>query len=263
MRARTAAAAGAAGLGFLDATASVAAIRPLRLRWLPALSGLGDPGHVALTFDDGPDPEATPRFLDLLAELGVRATFFLLTEQLRRHSELVRRMTAEGHEVGVHGFHHRPHLLRVPPAVAADLARARKDVERITGTVPLFWRPPHGIPTATGLLTAARLGMRPVLWTAEAREWRKDATPGGSLRLLRRQLHGGGVILMHDSDAAMRDEAWRTTLALLPDLVEWCRNRGWQVGPLREHGLLSPPSTNPAGPSPARDLVGTGDQLCV
>ena len=254
---------GALGLAVLDATASVAAIRPLRLRWAPQLSGIGNPGHVALTFDDGPHPEATPKFLDALARLDVRATFFLLGEQLRRHPELARRMVSEGHEIAVHGFQHRPHLLRAAPAVAADLARARRDVERIAGTTPGYWRPPHGIPTATGLLTARRLGMRPVLWSAEAREWRSGASAASSLPLLRSQLAGGGVVLLHDSDVAMRRGAWQVTLALLPELVQWCRSRGWQVGPLREHGLGAPPAPRPISPSRPRDLVEVGGQPCA
>lgn len=263
MQKGAAAAAAVFGLAVLDATASVAAIRPLRLRCSPGLSGIGNPGHVALTFDDGPHPVATPRFLDALARLEVRATFFVLGEQLRRQPELARRMVSEGHEIAVHGFQHRPHLLRAAPAVAVDIARARTEVEQLVGTTPRFWRPPHGIPTAAGLLTAMRLGMRPVLWSAEAREWRSGASAASSLRLLRGQLAGGGVVLMHDSDAAMRRDAWHVTLALLPELVEWCSSQGWQVGPLREHGLSATPGTRPISTSPARDLVEVGGQLCA
>ena len=263
MRARAAVAAGVLGIAVLDAVPSVAAIRPLRLHRLPGLTGMGDPGHVALTFDDGPHPDATPRFLDLLARLEVRATFFVLAEQLGRYPDLAGRMVAEGHEIAVHGFAHRPHLLRAAPAVAADLARARRDVTRMSGTAPVFWRPPHGIPTATGLLTAERLGMRPVLWSAEAREWSSRATAPAALRRLRGQLTGGGVVLMHDSDIAMRRGAWHVTLSLLPELVQWCRSCGWQVGPLREHGLPPVPERRPGSPSAATGFESGGDRLCA
>lgn len=265
MQARTAVAAGLLGIGVLDATPSVAAIRPLRTHWLPGLTGLGNAGHVALTFDDGPHPDVTPRFLDVLAGLEVRASFFVLAEQLDRWPDLGRRVIDEGHDLALHGCRHRTHLLRPAPAVAADIARARRNVATLTGTAPVFWRPPHGIPTATGLITAARLGMRPVLWTAEAREWSRRATPQSALRLLRARVTGGGVVLLHDSDVAMRRGAWHITLSLLPELVAWCRDRGWQVGPLREHGLAALPGKRrfESPSSPARDLEEVGDRLCA
>ena len=73
----------------------------------PALAGLGKATHVALTFDDGPDPATTPYFLDELDRLGVRATFFLLGEHVARHEGLTRRIAERGHEIGLHGWTHR------------------------------------------------------------------------------------------------------------------------------------------------------------
>lgn len=214
---------------------SVAAIGPLRRALMPRLSGQGAAGHVALTFDDGPGADSTPRFLDLLADLDVRATFFLLGEQLRSNSSLGRRMVAEGHEVAVHGWSHRAHLLRTPSAVCADLDRAVDCVADVTGAAPRHWRPPYGIPTGTALWAARRRGLRAVLWTADGRDWQAAAT-GDSVRAgVASTLRAGGTVLLHDADTTTASGAWRATLAALPPMLDSWRARGWQVGPLAEH----------------------------
>ena len=95
---------------------AVTTFGPLRNRVLPGLAAVGDLDHVALTFDDGPDPVATPLFLDVLAERRVTATFFLLGSMAERSPGLVREMSAAGHEIAVHGWHHRSLLRRGPRA---------------------------------------------------------------------------------------------------------------------------------------------------
>ncbi len=214
---------------------SVGTIPALRNRLLPRLSGRSEISQVALTFDDGPDPASTPAFLDRLGELGVRATFFLLGSQLQRCPELAGRMVAEGHEVAVHGWQHRPHLLRAPWQVTADLARSCARIEAAAGTRPRFWRPPNGILTGAGLLAANRHRLQPVLWTADGRDWTADATAASVFARLERQLAAGGTVLLHDSDVTSAPGSWRAALGALPDLVALCADRGWPLGPLREH----------------------------
>jgi peptidoglycan-N-acetylglucosamine deacetylase len=104
---------------------------PARNRLLPRLSGKGRPDHVALTFDDGPDPKSTPQFLELLQERGVQATFFLLGSMLEKTPSLADEITAAGHEIAVHGWQHRNLLLRTPRATYEDLARARAYIVRV------------------------------------------------------------------------------------------------------------------------------------
>lgn len=228
-----------AGALLVDLVPSVTAMRSFRMLLAPALSGAGAVDHVAITIDDGPDPAVTPRVLERLAELGIRATFFVLADALRQHPRLGRRLVDEGHEVALHGVTHRPHLLRTPAAVAADLRRGHRIVHSVTGAAPRFWRPPHGIPTATGLAVSRRLGMRPVLWTADGRDWRADATSASVLGRIAHQLHGGGVVLLHDGRTAAPSGSWPITADVLPDLAELCRRNGWRPGPLGEHGRRS------------------------
>ena len=214
---------------------SIGTIPALRNSLLPRLSGRSDTGHVALTFDDGPDPASTPAFLDRLDELGVRATFFLLGSQLQACPRLAERITSAGHELAVHGWRHRPHLLAAPWRVAGDLAHTAARIRAVTGVQPRFWRPPNGILTGAGLLAARRHGLQPVLWTADGRDWAAAATAGSVFGRLRRQLTAGGTVLLHDSDVTSAPGSWRAGLAALPDLVALCAERGWPIGPLREH----------------------------
>src|SRR3982074_2745692 len=109
---------------------------------LPALERV--PSGVALTFDDGPDPDATPDVLDALDAAGVRATFFVVGEQLMRHHALAREALARGHELGLHCFDHA-HYDTLPGGTARDdVARALGTFEAAVGRRPRFFRPPYG-----------------------------------------------------------------------------------------------------------------------
>lgn len=217
------------------AVPSLLTIPAVHRKLWPALSGRSAEAHVALTFDDGPDAESTTRFLDELNRLDVHATFFLLGMQLERNSDVAKRMIADGHEVAVHGWAHRPHLLRTPWGVLADLERACELVATVTGEPPRFWRPPNGIVTGGGLAAARRLGLQPVLWTADGQDWRADATGASVTARITKHLTAGGTILLHDSDITSAPGSWRSALAALPALVTHCRERGWWLGPLRDH----------------------------
>lgn len=212
---------------------------PVRNRVLPGLAARGAPDHVALTFDDGPDPNSTPRFLDLLAARGVRATFFLLGSMAERAPGLVRDIQSAGHEIGVHGWHHQSLLFRTPRATAQDLIRAHGYLTDLTGEQPRLFRPPYGVMNTAAHRTARRLGMRPTLWTSWGEDWTARATPAGVHRQVTRDLHGGGTILLHDTDCTAKPGSWHATLGAVPLLLDHCEARGWTVGPLREHGRVA------------------------
>jgi peptidoglycan/xylan/chitin deacetylase (PgdA/CDA1 family) len=218
-----------------QAAPALTSVQPWRRRLTPALAGRGDPGHVALTFDDGPDPDSTPAFLDLLGTYRVRATFFLLGSMLQRAPWLGRELITAGHEVAVHGWEHRCLLARTPAATYADLTRARDLIAIHTGQPPRWYRPPYGVLTTAGVLAARTLAMRPVLWTAWGRDWERRATPDSVAVTVLRRVDGGGTVLLHDSDCTSAPGSWRTTLAALPEIIEEVRHRGLTIGPLAEH----------------------------
>ena len=214
-----------------------AAIAPFRRRLFPRLSGYGDDKHVALTFDDGPDPVNTPAVLAVLAEWQVRATFFMLGSMAAGAPGLAREVAAAGHEIAVHGWVHRVMTADGPRTVDADLARARDVVAGITGQVPAWFRPPYGILTRGALAAAHRLELRPLLWTSCGGEWKRNATAASVVAALLGSLDGGSTVLLHDSDQQAPPGSSRTARAALPALLAECRRRGLTVGPAAEHGV--------------------------
>ncbi|WP_245601821.1 polysaccharide deacetylase family protein [Hamadaea tsunoensis] len=234
----------AAALAVMQSAPALAAIAPLRRRWLPELSGLGRPGHVALTFDDGPDPRTTPMVLEILRAHGLRATFFVLGEALARVPDLGRRMVGEGHEVAVHGYRHRLLLYRGVGAVRDDLGRARDLVERVTGVAPRWYRPPYGVATTSALVTARRLGLAPMLWSTWGRDWTCATTPESVLATVRATLTGGGTVLLHDSDEHGFPGATDAMIAALPHVIRYADRAGYVLGPLAEHRTAEPLPVN-------------------
>jgi peptidoglycan-N-acetylglucosamine deacetylase len=209
--------------------------RVLRTVVCAGLAGLGQPGHVALTFDDGPDPDGTPAVLETLDRLGWTATFFMLGEQVARYPEVAAAVVSAGHEAAVHGFSHRNHLARGPADVHRDVTRAAAVITAATGVVPSWFRPPYGVLTLGSLVAVRRAGLRPVLWTAWGRDW-EPRSPAQVAGTLGHQLRPGGTVLLHDSDCvAQVAGSWRTTVQVLPRLARLANQLGCTVGPLREH----------------------------
>jgi len=226
--------AGVAGASALGATAawSLPALAPIAAPVAGALrvarTRPGAPG-IALTFDDGPHPQGTPAVLEALAREGVRATFFLVGEQVAARPALAAEIVAAGHGVAIHGHRHRV-LLRVPPrAAAADLDRAAEVIAAATGRAPVLHRPPLGIYSWPALAQVRRRGWEPLLWSRWGRDWAGWATPRTITWLVTRDLQAGDVLLLHDSDAYSAPGSWRATAAAVPRIVEVARRRGLDV----------------------------------
>jgi peptidoglycan/xylan/chitin deacetylase (PgdA/CDA1 family) len=215
----------------------VTAIGQIRRHGFPALAGLGTPDHVALTFDDGPDPRSTPRFLDLLDSRATHATFFLLGSMVARSPRLAAEIVAGGHEVGVHAWDHRCVLLRGPMAVYDDMARTRDAIAAATGQVPVFYRPPYGVLGGAAIYAARRLRLTPLLWTCWGREWAAGSTPQTVLATIRANLAGGATVLLHDSDCTSPAGSCQAALGALGGLLAECASQGWRVGTAAGHGL--------------------------
>lgn len=215
----------------------VAGVGPVRRRLTPALAGIGPTAHIALTYDDGPDPATTPPFLRLLDRTGRRATFFVLGEHLVRQRWLLREMVDAGHEIGVHGWDHRCVLRTRRDRLTDEVRRTAGTVEDLTGERVRWYRPPYGVLTPAALAAAQDAGLRTVLWSAWGRDWERHATPRRIVASVERTLRPGGTVLLHDTDRTSAPGSWRHTLAaseLL--LVRWAAT-GTDVGPLRDHRL--------------------------
>jgi peptidoglycan/xylan/chitin deacetylase (PgdA/CDA1 family) len=224
----------AAALAIAQAGPGITGLDWVRKLGFRQLAGDGDPGHVALTFDDGPGPASTPEFLDVLAEHGVRATFFMLGSMVARSPGLAAEVAAAGHEIGVHGYDHWYLTTRWPQAVRSDLTRATDEIGTATGVMPRFFRPPYGVLSGPALLAVRELGLTPVLWGACGREWTPGATSQSIVRSVVSDLDGGVTVLLHDVQAP---GIWQAVLAAVPPLLLECERRGLAVGPIGEHGI--------------------------
>lgn len=213
---------------------AVLAARRARLAMAPRLAGVGDPTGVAITFDDGPDPQSTPTVLAALDRLGWRATFFMLGRMAAAAPGLAHEVAAAGHEVALHGHDHRSLLLRGPGGARDDLRRGYQVLAELVGG-PRWWRPPYGLISLPALAAARQLEMAPVLWSAWGRDWRRRATPSSVAADVLGGLAPGGTVLLHDSSCTSWPGSWRATVAALPLLAEQLDRVGLTVRPLVEH----------------------------
>ncbi len=225
------------GTRALDLSASGTLVADERYVVLPSSfviqrSGLA-PGKVALTFDDGPDPLWTPQILDQLKQLGVHATFFIIGENALANPELVRRIVAEGHDIGNHTFTH-PNLAEVPvPLANVELNATQRLVESLTGRSTRLFRPPYfgdaepTIPAEVEPIVAAKnLGYLTIGLRVDGEDW---ATPGVDA-IVKNVVSGvmnpdpdvrGQIVLLHDSGGDRSQ-----TVTALPLLVAQLKAQG-------------------------------------
>jgi peptidoglycan/xylan/chitin deacetylase (PgdA/CDA1 family) len=184
---------------------------------------------VALTFDDGPHAQGTPAVLDILAARDVRATFFLVGEQVLRNPALAAEIVAAGHTIGLHCHRHRNLLRLAPWQVREDVACAQTAIEDATGLSPALYRPPYGILNATALRLAQRAGRRTLLWSQWGRDWQARATPESILARITDGVGEGSVLLLHDADDYSAPGSWRRTALALPGVVDALAELGLQT----------------------------------
>ncbi len=196
-----------------------------RSRWLgPNLTRLPAPeahqGHVALTFDDGPDPEVTPRVLELLATRGATASFFAIGRRADRHPELITEIVQSGHRVENHTYHHAyTFAFRSPWALGRDIDRAQQSLTRLSGRQPAYLRAPAGIRNPWLDMVLSRRGLRLASWTRRG----FDAVVGDPERVTRRLLNGlsaGDILLLHDGAAARTPQGGPVVLDVLPQILD-------------------------------------------
>ena len=223
--------------GLAHVAPGAVAWRSMCCRLAPGLSGVGSQDHVALTFDDGPDPCSTPAFLDELDRLGWQATFFVLGSQVARSGGLTAEVLARGHEIGVHGYEHTSHLRRSAWWVTDDLRRGIDALVAATGRPPVWFRPPYGALAGSSLIAARRTGLRTVLWTCWGRDWEAAITPTAIAANVERARRPGATVLLHDSDVTSAPGSWRRSLGALPLLAERWQADGLAVGTLADHGV--------------------------
>jgi peptidoglycan/xylan/chitin deacetylase (PgdA/CDA1 family) len=192
--------------------------------------------QVAITIDDGPDPEVTPQVLDILAAARVHATFFCIGERALRHPDLCRRIAAEGHAVENHGHRHRVGTaflgIRGWLREAGDAQRA---LTGITGRPPRYFRALAGLRNPFLEPALVKAGLRLASWTRRGFDTRESDARRVHLRLAR-NLAAGDILLLHDGHAARTAAGVPLIVAVLPGLLEEISAKGLVAVTLEEAG---------------------------
>lgn len=189
------------------------------LRWLyPSATWRMDSNErsVYITFDDGPIPESTPFILQTLAEFDIRATFFMVGDNVRKYPDLYRQIVAAGHQVGNHTYHHLGGFKHLAKTYIVDVERAND----LIGSH--LFRPPHGFMTHSEFLWLRRK-YRIVMWDLVTRDYSKWLTADDVYNNVRRYTRNGSIITFHDSLKSI--DKLRTAL---PRSLQWLKEQGYE-----------------------------------
>jgi peptidoglycan/xylan/chitin deacetylase (PgdA/CDA1 family) len=211
---------------------------------LGAVNAGTDTRSLAVTLDDGPDPEVTPALIDALAALDVHATFFLLTLRAEERPDLVQRLVAAGHEIALHGLDHRRVTGMSAGAGLAYLSDAKRRLEQVAQHDVTMFRPPYGAQSITSFRAARRAGLEVVVWNGDAQDW--VDRPGDQVAMAAIDASKpGGILLLHErlEPDPLRDAPVTTfdRVEMVESVVTGLRQRGLRpcsVGALRMRGGL-------------------------
>ncbi len=188
--------------------------------WTALPTAAAERNQIALTIDDGPDPQVTPQVLDILDAYGVKATFFCIGARAARHPALCRQIVERGHAVENHSQHHRHHFSLMSMAgQAREIEAAQETLAAITGRRPQFFRAPAGLRNPLLDPVLARHGLRLASWTRRGFDTR-TTDPAQVARRLLRDLQPGAILLLHDGNCAHTAAGLPVIVAVLPQLLE-------------------------------------------
>ncbi|HEM9252323.1 TPA: polysaccharide deacetylase family protein [Streptococcus agalactiae] len=171
--------------------------------------------RVALTFDDGPNEKTTPKALEILKRYNAKATFFVMGQSAVGHTDILKRMHAEGHEIGNHTWDH-PNLTKLPAEkIKEEIHKTNDLIMKATGQKPVYLRPPYG---ATNATVKTVTGLKEMLWSVDIEDWKNHNTQA-MMTNIKKQLRPGGVILMHDIH--------QTSIDALPTIMDYLITQGY------------------------------------
>ena len=180
---------------------------------------------VYLTFDDGPIPEVTPAVLDILAKYGVKATFFMVGENIEKHPEVYEQVVKAGHSIGNHTYNH---LKGWKYSTKEYLANVEKSpITNHQSPITNLFRPPYGKATLCQRRALTRLGYRIIFWDILTRDYEASRTPEQMLAQIQKETRPGSIINFHDSLKSNE-----RMLTILPQAIEWLQDQGYELAAL-------------------------------
>ena len=207
--------------------------RLLGINWVRLPASAARAGLIAITIDDGPDPEVTPQVLDVLDAYRATATFFCIGVRAKRHPDLCREIVRRGHAVENHSQNHRHHFsIFGPRRMALEVTACQETLTRITGDRSRFFRPTAGLRNAFLDPILARNGLTLASWTRRAFDTRNRDADDVTARLLH-SLAAGDILLLHDGHAARTRDGQPIILAVLPRLLEAIARASLRTATLR------------------------------
>jgi peptidoglycan/xylan/chitin deacetylase (PgdA/CDA1 family) len=218
-----------AAFGAYVAIAAIGVFKP-QVRMFADLvwHGPRDRGEVALTFDDGPQPEHTRRILAILKRAGVKATFFVIGRKVELHPEVAVEIVQAGHTIGIHGHvHDRLLALRGTKRIMDDLLAAQDAVRRATGQVPMLFRPPVGVTSPRIGEAVKKLGLTMVAWSVKGMDGVRGARAERVAARVGSKVRPGSIVLLHD--ALERDDAEPASISALPRILDAISAKGLRV----------------------------------
>jgi peptidoglycan-N-acetylglucosamine deacetylase len=175
---------------------------------------------LAMTFDDGPHPSLTPKILDMLKERNIKATFFLIGQQVKMYPDLVRRIIAEGHEIGNHTWTHCSLTSRSDEQIRKELQKSADAVFEVAQVRPQLVRPPYGaVNTRIKNLMFTEFGYSTIMWSVDPQDWRRPGVSVVTSRLVN-GAHPGAIMLAHDIHPP--------TILAMPSMFDQLIAKGYQ-----------------------------------
>lgn len=179
--------------------------------------------EVALSFDDGPDINATPKILKILRQYNLRATFFSIGQHVEAYPQITREVYAEGHTIGNHSWNHPDLTTLSPDQVSWQLDYTSQIIQKTIGIKPLLMRPPYGAINRLAHIQIENAGMLPVLWNVDTEDW-KLAGVDSIVQKAMSEVKNGSIILMHDGGGERSQ-----TIAALPIIITKLQHQGYKI----------------------------------
>lgn len=176
--------------------------------------------YVAMTFDDGPHPQNTPRLLDMLRARNIKATFYVIGGNVDRYPQITRRTVAEGHEIGNHTYTHRKLTTLSDSEVRREMSRTRDAIARASGVQPRTMRPPYGaLNQNQRAMIYNEFGTPTILWSVDPQDWRRPGVSVVTSRIIS-GTNNGAIILAHDLHS--------TTIDAMPGTLDGLLRKGFK-----------------------------------